>query len=55
MKLYISIDMEGITGLVDNTFVDSRQYNYTRGQQIMTDEANHVIRSALMKAARKSL
>ncbi|MEC0268521.1 M55 family metallopeptidase [Paenibacillus anseongense] len=46
MKLYISIDMEGITGLVDHTFVDSRQYNYTRGQHIMTDEANHVIRSA---------
>jgi len=46
MKLYISIDMEGITGLVDNTFVDSRQYNYTRGQHIMTDEANHVIGTA---------
>lgn len=46
MKLYISIDMEGVTGLVDNTFVDSRQYNYTRGQAIMTEEANHVIGSA---------
>jgi D-amino peptidase len=46
MKLYISIDMEGITGLVDNTFVDSRQYNYTRGQHIMTEEANHVIETA---------
>jgi len=46
MKLYISIDMEGITGLVDNTFVDSRQYNYTRGQHIMTNEANHVIGTA---------
>jgi D-amino peptidase len=46
MKLYISIDMEGVTGLVDNTFVDSRQYNYTRGQRIMTEEANHVIGTA---------
>lgn len=46
MKLYISIDMEGITGLVDPTFVDSRQHNYTRGKQIMTDEANHVIGTA---------
>jgi D-amino peptidase len=46
LKLYISIDMEGITGLVDNTFVDSRQYNYTRGQHIMTEEANHVIGTA---------
>ncbi|MCS7460996.1 M55 family metallopeptidase [Paenibacillus doosanensis] len=46
MKLYISVDMEGITGLVDPTFVDSRQYNYTRGQRIMTEEANHVIEAA---------
>lgn len=46
MKLYISVDMEGITGLVDNTFIDSRQYNYTRGQHIMTEEANSVIGTA---------
>lgn len=46
MKMYISIDMEGITGLVDPTFVDSSKYNYTRGQEIMTAEANHVIETA---------
>jgi D-amino peptidase len=46
MKLYISVDMEGITGLVDSTFVDSSKHNYIRGQHIMTDEANHVIETA---------
>lgn len=46
MKLYISVDMEGITGLVDLTFVDSSGRNYRRGQEIMTEEANHVIRAA---------
>jgi len=46
LKLYISIDMEGITGLVDSTFVDSDKRNYQRGQSIMTDEANHVIETA---------
>lgn len=46
MKLYISVDMEGITGLVDSTFVDSSKHNYVRGQHIMTEEANHVIESA---------
>ncbi|MCZ8512667.1 M55 family metallopeptidase [Paenibacillus filicis] len=46
MKLYISVDMEGITGLVDPTFVDSRQHNYPRGQHIMTQEANQVIGTA---------
>jgi D-amino peptidase len=38
--------MEGITGLVDSTFVDSSKRNYVRGQHIMTDEANHVIETA---------
>ncbi|WP_438433139.1 M55 family metallopeptidase [Gorillibacterium sp. sgz500922] len=46
MKLYLSVDMEGITGLVDHTYVDSRQYQYERGRQLMTDEANHVIYTA---------
>ncbi|PLS16185.1 aminopeptidase [Bacillus sp. M6-12] len=46
MKLYMSVDMEGITGLVDYTHVDSGRHNYERGRVIMTDEANHVITSA---------
>ncbi|MGC4378148.1 M55 family metallopeptidase [Fictibacillus sp. Mic-4] len=51
MKLYISVDMEGITGLVDSTFVDSSDRNYKRGQQMMTDEVNHVIHSAFENGA----
>lgn len=46
MNLYLSVDMEGISGLIDPTFVDSGQHHYTRGQQLMTDEANHVIDAA---------
>ncbi|WP_202079279.1 M55 family metallopeptidase [Caldalkalibacillus salinus] len=46
MKLFLSVDMEGITGLPDATFVDAAQRNYDRGRQLMTDEANHVIESA---------
>ncbi|SCW74441.1 D-amino peptidase [Paenibacillus tianmuensis] len=49
MKLYISIDMEGITGLVDATFVDSGKHNYERGRLIMTAEANHVIETAFQE------
>jgi D-amino peptidase len=49
MKLYLSVDMEGITGLVDQTFVDSRERNYPRGQKLMTDEANHVIETAFQQ------
>ncbi|MBT2680900.1 M55 family metallopeptidase [Bacillus sp. ISL-35] len=46
MKLYLSVDMEGITGLVDHTHVDSSKHNYERSRKIMTQEANHVITKA---------
>ncbi|WP_394140987.1 M55 family metallopeptidase [Cytobacillus oceanisediminis] len=46
MKLYLSVDMEGITGLADHTHVDSSKHNYVRGRVIMTDEANHVVTTA---------
>lgn len=51
MKLFLSVDMEGITGLVDPTFVDSDKHHYTRGQKLMTDEANHVIDAAFSAGA----
>ncbi|CAH0345762.1 M55 family metallopeptidase [Bacillus sp. CECT 9360] len=53
MKLYISADMEGITGLVDHTHVDSGKHNYERGRIIMTDEVNHVITSAIDEGCRE--
>ncbi|MFS0782601.1 M55 family metallopeptidase [Bacillus sp. 1P06AnD] len=46
MKLYMSVDMEGITGLVDHTHVSSDKHNYGRGRAIMTEEANAVAASA---------
>ncbi|CAM3717236.1 M55 family metallopeptidase [Mesobacillus zeae] len=45
MKLYISADMEGITGLADHTHVDSAKQNYERGRLIMTNEVNSVVTS----------
>ncbi|MBY8913841.1 M55 family metallopeptidase [Bacillus sp. YC2] len=46
MKLYVSVDMEGISGLPDETFVNSRMHNYERGRAIMTEEANYCITAA---------
>ena len=46
MKFYLSVDMEGITGLVDDSFIDSSKRHYDRGQEMMTKEANHVIEAA---------
>ncbi len=49
MNLYISVDMEGISGLVDHSHVDSRLHNYERGRKIMTQEANAVVTTAFEK------
>lgn len=51
MKLYITADMEGITGLPDETFVDSRQHNYERGRRIMTQEVNVILKAAYAHGA----
>ncbi|WP_048601482.1 M55 family metallopeptidase [Rubeoparvulum massiliense] len=51
MKLYVSVDMEGITGMVDETYISSRQYQYQRGQRIMTTETNNVIEAAVAAGA----
>ncbi|CDQ19959.1 D-aminopeptidase DppA. Metallo peptidase. MEROPS family M55 [Halobacillus karajensis] len=51
MKLYLSVDMEGITGVPDYTFVDSSKHNYERARRIMTEETNYVIRSAMENKA----
>lgn len=46
MKLFLSVDMEGITGFPDQTFVDSGKHNYERSRRIMTQETNYVIEQA---------
>jgi D-amino peptidase len=51
MKLYLSVDMEGITGLVDHTYVNSTRHQYVRGQKLMTAETNHVIEGAFRNGA----
>lgn len=53
MKIYISVDMEGITGV--NTFKDCRPGNedYTRFRKIMTQEINAVIAGAKEAGAKE--
>ncbi|MFA1822457.1 M55 family metallopeptidase [Virgibacillus oceani] len=46
MKLYISVDMEGITGIPDYTYVLANEHNYERARKIMTEETNYVIHAA---------
>ena len=44
MKIYVPIDMEGITGPPYYTFVGSAGHNYERGRRVMTEEVNAIIR-----------
>ncbi|MFD1205081.1 M55 family metallopeptidase [Sporosarcina contaminans] len=55
MKIYVSVDMEGITGLPDYTFVDSSRHNYERARRIMTEEANAIVRAAIGHGAKEVL
>lgn len=47
MKLFLSVDMEGISGIVDNSYINpDAGVNYQRGRKFMTDDANAVIEAA---------
>ncbi|MFP3389347.1 M55 family metallopeptidase [Brevibacillus sp. SIMBA_040] len=48
MKLFLSVDMEGISGIVDTSYINPDSgVNYQRGRQFMTADANAVIEAAL--------
>lgn len=44
MKIYISADIEGISGVVDGSFTSEEGYNYQRARELMTGEVNAAIR-----------
>lgn len=48
MKIFISADMEGISGIVDPTYIDpDKGSNYDRGRSFMTQDINAVVESAI--------
>lgn len=55
MKLYLSVDMEGITGLPDYTFVSASMHNYERARKIMTNETNYVVDAAFQSGCSEVL
>jgi D-amino peptidase len=46
LKVYISADMEGITGLVDAEDVQPHGRDYERGRMMMTEDVNAAVRGA---------
>ncbi|WP_221355954.1 M55 family metallopeptidase [Streptomyces beigongshangae] len=51
MRIYISADMEGITGLVDADDVQPGGRDYERGRVMMTEDVNAAVRGALAAGA----
>ncbi|WP_406451218.1 M55 family metallopeptidase [Streptomyces sp. NBC_00876] len=47
MKILISVDMEGISGIVHPSETNPERYDYERGRALMTAEANAVIAGVL--------
>ncbi|MFE6888230.1 M55 family metallopeptidase [Streptomyces sp. NPDC057694] len=47
MRILISVDMEGISGIVHPTETNPDRYDYERGRALMTAEANAVIAGVL--------
>ncbi|MGI5378149.1 M55 family metallopeptidase [Streptomyces sp. CA-251387] len=51
MRIYITADMEGITGLVDAQDVQPGGRDYERGRQSMAEDVNAAVRGALAAGA----
>jgi D-amino peptidase len=55
MKVYVSVDMEGISGVVDWGQVTVGQPEYERGRKLMTADANAAVEGALAGGATEVL
>jgi D-amino peptidase len=51
LKVYISADMEGISGIIDNEYTSPGRSDYPRARQLMTDDVNAAIEGALAGGA----
>src|ERR1035438_1123331 len=52
-KVYISVDLEGISGVASETMVSAAGSEYDRGRKLMADDTNAAIRGALAGGARE--
>lgn len=55
MKLFISCDMEGISGITDPTYINPSDVNYERGRQFIMNDLNAVIEAAVEAGANEIL
>jgi D-amino peptidase len=55
MKIYISADIEGISGVVNGSFTSQKEYDYGRARKLMTDEVNAAVAGAKLAGAEEIL
>ncbi len=55
MKVYISADMEGITGIANRKFLMDNEPEYQRGRKLLTGDVNAAIEGALAAGATEIL
>ena len=55
MKIYMSVDLEGISGIVNWSFASNQGYDYARARKLMTGEVNAAIRGVVKAGARDIL
>ncbi|CAH2212724.1 M55 family metallopeptidase [Tepidibacter aestuarii] len=55
MKIYISADIEGISGVVNNTHTSQDGYDYNRARRLMTNEVNAVVKGLKATGGREIL
>jgi D-amino peptidase len=47
MKFFISVDMEGISGIVDGSMTSRKQQDYEKGRKLMASDVNAAIKGIL--------
>jgi len=53
MKIYIAVDMEGISGINSPEYVMSSGRHYSTGQRLLTEDVNAAVRGVLTVAQMK--
>jgi D-amino peptidase len=53
VKIYISVDMEGIAGVAAAKHVQPQERDYDRFRRLMTQEANAAVEGALARGAQE--
>ena len=55
MRIFISVDMEGISGITGDDQLNSRGSEYGRSRKLMAEDTNAAIRGALAAGATEIL